>query len=544
VRRQPISHIINVSSIGGRVGVPHLAPYCAGKFALAGLSEVLRAELAGDGVWVTLATPGLMRTGSVGYVRVRGDHVAEARWFAALGHASRHNMRRRRDRARSGGDAGVAGAPAACREYARAGAHGGVLQAVSRRVLPNAPGPSPSRASDLDLGWAALSAGHPAQPARAVGVPGHVLAPPARCSPWGVMNAQIADSLAPTGVEGLDNILGGGLPAGCFYLVQGDPGSGKTTLALQFLFAGLSRGESVFYITLSETRAELERVARSHGWTLDKVPLLELSAIEALLTPDAQTTVFHPSELELNSVAQLVIDEARKIQPARVVFDSLSEFRLMGDTQLRYRRQLLSLKQAFAALDSTVLLLDDRWTLGRRPAHPQPDPRRHRDGQLRPLAGARRIRVQKMRVVPRGITIAIMGGIRTFPRLVPAEHHVAFTREAVSSGVPALDALLGGGLDRGTTTLILGQAGTGKSTMALQYAATLAAQGEPSQLFAFDETRGIVLARADALGLRLSEHVESGLITLQQVDPAELSPGEFACRIAGRRRRPAVVTTR
>ncbi len=355
------------------------------------------------------------------------------------------------------------------------------------------------------------------------------------------MNAQIADSLAPTGVEGLDNILGGGLPAGCFYLVQGDPGSGKTTLALQFLFEGLSRGESVFYITLSETRAELERVARSHGWTLDKVPLLELSAIEALLTPDAQTTVFHPSELELNSVAQLVIDEARKIQPARVVFDSLSEFRLMGDTQLRYRRQLLSLKQAFAALGSTVLLLDDKMDNARWGADPHILSLTHGVIEMEQLApdygrARRRIRVQKMR----GVSFregyhdyAIeKGGIRTFPRLVPAEHHVAFTREAVSSGVPALDALLGGGLDRGTTTLILGQAGTGKSTMALQYAATLAAQGERSQLFAFDETRGIVLARADALGLRLSEHVESGLITLQQVDPAELSPGEFACRIA------------
>jgi circadian clock protein KaiC len=169
-----------------------------------------------------------------------------------------------------------------------------------------------------------------------------------------------ANDRSPTGIEGLDNILSGGLPPGCFYLIQGDPGSGKTTLALQFLLEGKRRGESCFYITLSETKQELQKVARSHGWDLDGIPMLELSAIEHLLEPESQTTVFHPSEVDLKQVAQLITEAARKHKPARVVFDSLSELRLMAENPLRYRRQLLSLKQEFARLGCTVLLLDDK----------------------------------------------------------------------------------------------------------------------------------------------------------------------------------------
>ena len=174
------------------------------------------------------------------------------------------------------------------------------------------------------------------------------------------VSTHLADERCPSGVEGLDDILAGGLPRDCFYLIQGDPGSGKTTLALQFLLEGIRRGEKVFYITLSETKQELLKVARSHGWSLDKIPVLELSAIENLLRPEAQTTVFHPSEVELTKVSQLLLDEVRKAQPARVAFDSLSEFRLMAETALRYRRQLLKLKQEFAKFNSTVLLLDDK----------------------------------------------------------------------------------------------------------------------------------------------------------------------------------------
>src|SRR5881398_422080 len=172
--------------------------------------------------------------------------------------------------------------------------------------------------------------------------------------------AVLNSAYCSSGIEGLDDILSGGLPRGCFCLIQGDPGSGKTTLALQFLLEGLRRGEKVFYITLSETKQELLHVARSHGWSIDKIPVLDLSAIENLLRPEAQTTVFHPSEVELTKVSQLLLDEVRKTQPARVAFDSLSEFRLMDETSLRYRRQLLTLKQQFGKFKSTVLLLDDK----------------------------------------------------------------------------------------------------------------------------------------------------------------------------------------
>lgn len=344
----------------------------------------------------------------------------------------------------------------------------------------------------------------------------------------------------PSGIGGLDTILEGGFPRSCVYLIQGDPGSGKTTLALQFLLEGVRRGESTFYVTLSETREELLRVANSHGWSLEAIPLLELSAIEDLLRPERQTTVFHPSEMELNQVSQLLIDEAAKTKPARVVFDSLSEFRLLAETPLRYRRQLLNLKQHFAAHGSTVLLLDDKMNLSAIATDPHVLSLSHgviEMEQLSPDYGAarRRLRVVKLRGVKfregyHDYTIET-GGLRVFPRLVAAEHHREFKRELVGSGVAELDALLGGGLDRGTTALILGTAGTGKSSLALQYAANMAKQGDHGIIFAFDETREIMLARAEGLGLDLPRHVASGMVTVQQVDPAEVSPGEFANRI-------------
>lgn len=346
--------------------------------------------------------------------------------------------------------------------------------------------------------------------------------------------------ICPTGLTGLDAIISGGLPGNCFYLVQGDPGSGKTTLALQFLFEGRRRGEAVLYITLSEAQEELERVAASHGWSLEGIPLLEFSAIESLLQPESQTTVFHASELELNKVSELLREEFRKHRPQRVVFDSLSEFRLLAETPLRYRRQLLNLKQEMTKQGSTVLLLDDKMDSNRIGSDPHVLSLTHgviEMEQMSPDYGKsrRRLRVMKMRGVrfSEGYHDYVIetGGIRVFPRLVAAEHHSAFRHEVVSSGNAPFDELLGGGLDRGTTTLIMGPAGTGKSTLALQYACNFAERGERGLLFTFDETRDIMLGRADALGMALGKYLRAGLLDIQQVDPAEISPGEFAGRI-------------
>ncbi|MGH7973231.1 MAG: ATPase domain-containing protein, partial [Limisphaerales bacterium] len=247
-----------------------------------------------------------------------------------------------------------------------------------------------------------------------------------------------------TGIEGLDSILAGGLPPGCFYLVQGDPGSGKTTFALQFLLQGVAHDESCFYITLSETKQELEKVARSHGWSLNGIPMLELSAIESLLHPDAQTTVFHPSEVDLKKITQLLTEQARKIKPVRVVFDSLSEMRLMAENPLRYRRQLLSLKQEFARLGSTVLLLDDKMDRAGVRADPHIMSLSHGVIEMEQLApdygiSRRRLRIFKLRGVKfregwHDYSI-LTGGLQVFPRLIAAEHHVDFKREPSSSGI-------------------------------------------------------------------------------------------------------------
>jgi circadian clock protein KaiC len=346
--------------------------------------------------------------------------------------------------------------------------------------------------------------------------------------------------ICPTGIEGLDDVLAGGLPCNCFYLVQGDPGSGKTTLALQFLLEGVRRGENVFYVTLSETKEELLKVAVSHGWSLDGIPVMDLSTIEVLLESEGQTTVFRPSEVQLTKVSGLLLDEAAKLRPDRVAFDSLSEFRLMAETALRYRRELLKLKQEFGRYKSTVLLVDDKMDKTGTGVDPHVLSLTHGVvdmEQLSPDYGTsrRRLRVTKLRAVHfrEGYHDYIIkrGGLEVFPRIVAAEHHSEFRHEPVSSGIPQLDALLGGGLDRGTTTLILGPAGTGKSTLALQYAAQRASQGEQSIVFAFDETRSVMLTRAKALGLGIEKGIRTGIITAQQVDPAELSPGEFATRI-------------
>jgi circadian clock protein KaiC len=351
-------------------------------------------------------------------------------------------------------------------------------------------------------------------------------------------STNFADLRCPSGIEGLDDILAGGLPRGGFFLVQGDPGSGKTTLALQFLLEGVRRGEKGFYITLSETIDELHQVARSHGWSLEKIEVMDLSAIQNLLRPGTQT-VFHPSEVELTKINSRLLDEVRKARPVRLAFDSLSEFRLMSETALRYRRQLLILKQEFARLKCSVLLLDDRMEQGGT-LDPHVLSLTHGVIGMEALTpdygvSRRRLRVSKLRAVKfrEGYHdyIIVTGGLRVFPRIIASEHRAEFRCEPVSSGIKELDTLLGGGLDRGTTTLILGPAGTGKSTLALQYGVQMASRRQSSMFFAFDETRGVMLTRAKALGFDMDTLIKGGLVTVQQVDSAELCPGEFATRI-------------
>jgi circadian clock protein KaiC len=337
-----------------------------------------------------------------------------------------------------------------------------------------------------------------------------------------------------TGSNGLDLILGGGFDPQRMYLYEGQPGAGKTTLALQFLLEGVRRGERTLYITLSETERELELVAQRHGWSLAGVDVFELVPSETTLDPSQELTILQPSEMELSETSQLIFDKVEELNPSRIVIDSLSELRLLAQSALRYRRQVLALKHFFSSRKSTVILLDDLTA-------------QRKDLQLHSIAHGvvlleqlaidygserRRLRVVKMRGIPfaggfHDFTIE-HGGLRVYPRLVAAEHHKDFAGAYVPSGNRELDMLLGGGLERGTNALLIGAAGVGKSSIAVTYAIAAAQRGEHTMIFAFDEGRGTINARAKSLGLPFEEAIESGMIKLQQIDPAELSPGEFA----------------
>jgi circadian clock protein KaiC len=338
---------------------------------------------------------------------------------------------------------------------------------------------------------------------------------------------------ASSGVAGLDDILSGGFTRRRLFLVEGMPGTGKTTLALQFLMAGAAAGESVLYVTLSETEEELRAVAESHGWPLDGIAIRELTPTEGALDLDEQNTMFHPSEIELASTTKRILEDVERLKPTRVVFDSLSELRLLAGTALRYRRQILALKQFFSTRDCTVILLDDMTATDH-------------DLQVQSIAhgvillevlnaeygsARRRLRVVKYRGVQfrEGYHDYVIhaGGIELFPRLVASEHRQVAARTKLSSHIAELDTLLGGGLEEGTSTLIVGSAGTGKSTLAAQFAAAAAARSQRSAIFAFDEATQTFLSRCVAMGIDLEGAVARELVTLRQVDPAELTPGEF-----------------
>ncbi len=340
-----------------------------------------------------------------------------------------------------------------------------------------------------------------------------------------------------TGIPGLDDILQGGIPSGQMYLIEGDPGTGKTTLAMQFMLEGSSQGGRSLYVTLSEPVSELKASAESHGWSLDSIEVVEFVPDEATLAPDGQYTVFHPSELELATTIQRLIAEIDRVKPERLVIDSLSELRLLASDSIRYRRQLLALKHYFSGRQTTVLLLDDRTT-------------DRTDLQLQSIAHGvirmeklprsygvtrRRIEVIKMRgsAFREGYHDYTLreGGVVVYPRLVAGEHDSWYVGQDVKSGVAELDSILGGGLPRGSSTLVVGPTGVGKSTVCMQYAVAAAARGDRAIIYMFDEVLRTAQERASMMGMDVEGQMKRGMLAMTQVDPAELSPGEFTWQI-------------
>jgi len=346
------------------------------------------------------------------------------------------------------------------------------------------------------------------------------------------------DTRLSTGIAGLDDILHGGLARGFLYLIEGNPGAGKTTLALQFLIAGAKKGEKGLYLSLAESEAELRHVADSHGMSLQNIEICKIAPPEISGESGKQYTVFQPAEVELSDVLETILGKVRDLQPSRVIIDSMSEMRMLARDSLRYRRQVLSLKQFFEGRDCTILLLDERF-------------RDNQDSQVQTIAHG----VVSLEVLPRnyGITrrrlevlkirassfregfhdyVIVKGGVMVFPRLVSGEHRgVSVMSENLPSGVKELDSLFNGGVQRGTSTLIAGPTGCGKSTLCTQFVLQGAKRNEKGAIFTFDETRQSFRVRSRGLGMDLDTHLDKGLVHLEQVDPAELSPGEFVHRI-------------
>lgn len=337
-----------------------------------------------------------------------------------------------------------------------------------------------------------------------------------------------------SGVPGLDDVLHGGLIAGRLYLIDGEPGAGKTTLALQYLMQGVREGEPVLYVTLGETAGELRAGAQSHGWSLDGIDMVELIAEEGELFGDSELTMYHPSEFELHETTKRILAAVERCKPRRMVLDSLSELRLLAQSSLRYRRQILALKQFFIGRGCTVLFLDDRSS-------------DVMDTQVHSIAHGvialdrsvpaygpvlRQLRVSKFRgsdfISGQQDLLVKRGGLQVFPRLTANEHGTPFSRDVVPSGVAALDDLLGGGTERGTATLLVGPAGAGKSTVAAQYAVAATRRGAHAAIFTFEEGRTLLLDRLASLGLSVVEGVGPGKLMVRQIDAAEVLPSQFA----------------
>jgi len=337
-----------------------------------------------------------------------------------------------------------------------------------------------------------------------------------------------------SGVSGLDDVLLGGFARAGFYLLQGDPGSGKTTLALQFVQAQIKAGQRCLYVSLTESRADLENACRSHGWSLAGLELRDLTRSGADLEAQSHASVFHPADTELSDLIHAVRDEVERVQPQHLVFDGLSELRLLAGEPLRYRRTLLSLKALFAGRGITALLLDDRSA-----AFGDTQPESLVGGNIvlerfTPAYGRARRRLFVTKV--RGANFRegfhdydiVTGGLMVYPRLVAGEHHAEFDSKLCSSGIPNLDTMLGGGLNAGSTTLLLGPAGAGKSTAAMQFVMTALKVGKRAAVYVFDEVMHTLFERTEKLSGGIRGFVRDGSLHVQQVDPAEMSPGAFA----------------